>query len=245
VANPSKKRGEPPSRAEAEPEPVDLTPDEVITKLIAPTGEAQSAVTLVGYLGPSPKGDTHVRFYFNLDLGTYCDIPRNEILKREKIQRPDDADASKIIVRGDLKLEVVHAVTVGTEASFLQGNIAATHDWGACQVCGCPPWIPLCLSGHPCGQCVLPPPTMHSGHPCGHCCPAPPTRYSGHPCGYCCPAPTIVKSGGLCGHTEGCAPHRAPDVIPPSGALCGHVAKQPPPPKGQGEQSSGGQGPTE
>ncbi len=110
----------------ADPPKVDLSPDLVIQDLIDHYGQLQGGVALIGYLGPSPRGDDHVRFYLDLDLRTYCDIPRKEIASRERVQRTDDANASKIVVRASMKLDLIRVVEVGQEmaASFLRGCIA-------------------------------------------------------------------------------------------------------------------------
>jgi hypothetical protein len=87
-------------------------------------GKSPGAVALIGYIGTVPGGvaDT-IRFYADLHLQTYFDIPTSEILEWEQIQRSDGANVSKIVVRGDLALEIKHTAT----ASFLRGGIVLKY----------------------------------------------------------------------------------------------------------------------
>lgn len=119
-------------QTEAHPPQVDLSPDLIIQDLVNHFGQLEPAVALVGYLGPSTKGDDYVRFYLDLDLRSYCDIPRDEIAHREHVQRTNDANASKIVVRASLKLDLVRVVEMGheIEASFLRGSITSNHPVG-------------------------------------------------------------------------------------------------------------------
>ena len=93
MAEPTGQGGKP------KPKPVDLSPDEVIDDIVAHFKGLQGVTVLIGYLGDSPKGPTYVRFYFDLSLATFCDILKTDIVRRERIERTDDADASKIFVK--------------------------------------------------------------------------------------------------------------------------------------------------
>ena len=104
---------------------VDLSPDEIVSKISATYGEGKRVVTLVGYLGQSPEGDEYVRFYPDISLRIYCDIPGDKVILRERVPLIDVPNASKIVVAGDLKLKLVKEAEM--EASFLGGAIAAAY----------------------------------------------------------------------------------------------------------------------
>jgi hypothetical protein len=103
----------------------DLTPDDVIERASASEKGKHGLAVLTGYLGASPKGADHVRFYFDLDLKTYCDIAVADIVHRERVERVDEPNASRIFVAADAVLRVVQEADV--EASFLEGPIAEAH----------------------------------------------------------------------------------------------------------------------
>ena len=127
---------------------VDTTPDEVIERLgeysVSHPDQPQSAIVLVGYLGTSPKGPDYVRLYLGLDLETFFEIPKKDIIHRERIERPDAANASKIVVSTAHKLEAVQIHGFEIEAAHLHGSIVAGH-----------------LAGTPGEPCSRPPLTCH------------------------------------------------------------------------------------
>ena len=120
---------------------IDLTPDEILKALEGREKEAGGVVALTGYVAESPEPD-HIRLYFDLDLKSYCDIPVGEVVHRERFSRADAPNASRVFVRPDYKVKVVHAVEV--EASFLQGGIAAAHPIrdGGKTICPFPVLVP-------------------------------------------------------------------------------------------------------
>jgi hypothetical protein len=141
--------------------PVDLSPDEVIDDIVAHFKGLQGVTVLIGYLGDSPKGPTYVRFYPDLSLVTYCDILKTDIVRRERIQRTDDADASKIFVSASTKFRVVKGVETEMEASFLKGQIASSHttdtgeevDSNRTKYASTCPRCPQTSSARPCDVC--------------------------------------------------------------------------------------------
>jgi hypothetical protein len=119
-------------------DPVDLSPNPLITAMSKVDDQPAKAVELVGYLGPSDD-DAFVRLYGSLDLGNYIEIPRTGIVFAQPLDASDPSEPSTVLVISTTKLQVVQTL----EASFLEGDITKTHS---------------CSEPDPCAQPV---PTTH------------------------------------------------------------------------------------
>ena len=96
----------------------------VIAELKKVASAGKKTVALTGYRGSSGKTGV-VRVYPDPELGTYIEIPENEILNLEKGKRATAGDAgpSTFVINATAKIDVVHSKTV--EAAFLKGPISS------------------------------------------------------------------------------------------------------------------------
>jgi hypothetical protein len=103
----------------------------IIAELKKAASAGKKTVALTGYRGGSGKKGV-VRVYPDPELGTYIEIPENEILNLEKGKRPSGSDAgpSTFLINADAKIDVVHSETV--EAAFLKGPICSKIPLKSC-----------------------------------------------------------------------------------------------------------------
>jgi len=101
----------------------DLTPDE-----LAPSaGQEHETIPVFGILGESPEPH-RVRLFLDLEFGTYYDIPRDSIVRREKMPAqgsPLGVDSSLVLVRKGTPLAVHRVTSRPIEEEFLAGDFTA------------------------------------------------------------------------------------------------------------------------
>jgi hypothetical protein len=101
----------------------DLTPD----PLAPETEGALDTITMTGILGESPNPD-FVRLFLDLDFGTYYDMPRDAVLRREKLPAERSSlgvDSSLLIVQKNTPLVVNRVAARLIEHEFLAGDFTA------------------------------------------------------------------------------------------------------------------------
>jgi hypothetical protein len=108
---------DPAQKSDAEDHPV-------ISELKKAASAGKKVVALTGFRGSSGKRGV-VRIYPEPELGSYIDIPENEILNLEKGKRPvaSDAGPSTFLINAGAKIDVVQSEIV--DASFLKGPISS------------------------------------------------------------------------------------------------------------------------
>jgi hypothetical protein len=103
---------------------VDLTPD-----ALAPSGgEPAGAFPVTGILGESGQSGS-VRLFLDTGFSTFYDIPREAVLRREKIpaeRSPLGVDSTLLLVAAGTHLVAHRAVSRRIEDEFLAGDITAS-----------------------------------------------------------------------------------------------------------------------
>jgi len=111
---------ESPPQSVGESENPPLDPHPLILKLLAHADHPQSTVVLTGYIGPAEKVG-FIRFYLELDLGVYLEIPLTAVIHSEPVDGSQSMSKTKLVINATGKLKHVKVV----EASFFKGNIAS------------------------------------------------------------------------------------------------------------------------
>jgi hypothetical protein len=97
----------------------------VIAKLKKAASDGKKTVVLTGYRGKSGKEGV-VRIYPEPELGTYFDIPQDDILNLDNTKHTTASDAgpSTFLINAGAKIEVVRSETA--DAAFLKGPISSS-----------------------------------------------------------------------------------------------------------------------
>jgi hypothetical protein len=93
----------------------------LVKKMLGEDGEPTTAISLVGYVGPSKKAD-HVRLYTGLDFQSYYEVPRASVIDAHAVDAQDENSASKVMIKPDATLELVQTTKQSGTASFLAGG---------------------------------------------------------------------------------------------------------------------------
>jgi hypothetical protein len=106
----------------------DLSPD-----ALAPKPGEEGARLLIGILGEGGDGDS-VRLYLDLEFRKSYDIPREAVLRRERLsadQSPLGVESSALWVRPDTVLTLHQTETRKVEDEFLAGDFTAGGSFAA------------------------------------------------------------------------------------------------------------------
>jgi hypothetical protein len=106
---------------------VDTSTHPLVTAILGDSDPPADKVVLIGYFGPS-KRPSSVRLYLGLDFMSYYEIPLDEgtIIATEPVDRGDPNSVTRVIVKRDAQLDLVHVYRIREEAEFLQGNISGS-----------------------------------------------------------------------------------------------------------------------
>jgi hypothetical protein len=171
-----------------------------------PARPPQPSVKLFGLPGPAPDAD-HTRLWLDEGLSSYLDVPNGAILYSKTL--PDDA-GTVVWVAADAALTHGSVSSHETQASFLTGELAATHLAGAAGAAGATapgaiPVHPLPTIPSACGPCIT-----HIA-PCTHPPACPALTVSPSACGPCitetCPQTYL---GPCLSNPAICPPTRVP-----------------------------------
>lgn len=113
---------------------LDLTPD----PLAPADAGASDLVAIEGLLGEGPDTNA-VRLYLDLGFHTYYDIPRESVVRRERVPAARSAfgvDASLLLVRRDTSLVVHRVSSRSVESEFLAGDFTAPGSFSTASATG-------------------------------------------------------------------------------------------------------------
>jgi len=106
-------------KSDAKPAPlVSITPNPVITSLLALPNQPAKSVELLGFLGPVDANGI-VRLYLALDLCACYQFPQKSIIFAEASDPADPTKPTKVLVDETTNVEII----LNIEASILQGAI--------------------------------------------------------------------------------------------------------------------------
>ena len=83
-------------------------------------------VALVGYIGPAVSPDRS-RIYHDLSCRAYTEVADADIVSHEPLHSGNANSPSLVLLKSGASVQTVHSMTYSTDATFLQGPIAAAH----------------------------------------------------------------------------------------------------------------------
>jgi hypothetical protein len=104
---------------------VDLSINPVFSRIKPQPGDQRRFVIVVGYIGEVKDG--LVRVYPTLSLGTYYEIPEEEIIFAEKVNPSQKSSPTGILLDARTRIRVVQASASEIESGFLAGAITAEN----------------------------------------------------------------------------------------------------------------------
>jgi hypothetical protein len=97
----------------------DLDTHPTLQSLLQPSNEPQDVAMFVGYCGPSPQLQSHLRLYTSLeDLSSYVEIAHSDIVHRERAPASSSSNVhDSVWVKANACIRIVRETRVGELAS--------------------------------------------------------------------------------------------------------------------------------
>jgi hypothetical protein len=94
--------------------------DQLLGKEDPPTDDVG---VLMGYLGPSEKGETIRRLYLSLDFRSFVEILRDDVLRTAPLDPGNENSPTLVRIKTAAKVELKKLPSVGPEKKLSEGDI--------------------------------------------------------------------------------------------------------------------------
>jgi hypothetical protein len=106
-------------------ERIELREDEIITRLVPNPVDPPDVISLVGFLGRSPR-PRFWRLYHTLDLKNYTEIAESDIVLTESLESKLQTLGGTIVwVKSGARLQHTRSESRQAESEFMQGDLAS------------------------------------------------------------------------------------------------------------------------